>query len=68
MEFPILAYLTCARVFEKAGDQERRQRSIEDGYKQLMVRAEKISDSKWRKVYLMEVFENQEINLFAKMK
>jgi hypothetical protein len=61
MEFPILAYLTCARVYEKTGDQERRQKSIEDGYKQLMERAEKISDPEWRRVYLEEVQENQEI-------
>ena len=62
MEFPILAYLTCARVYEKTGDQERRQKSIEDGYKQLMERAEKISDPEWRKLYLEEVQENQEID------
>jgi len=61
MEFPILAYLTCARVYEKTGDQERRQRSIEDGYKQLMERADKISDTEWRKVYLEDVRENYKI-------
>jgi hypothetical protein len=61
MEFPILAYLTCARIYGKTGDQERRQKSIEDGYKQLMERAEKISDLEWRTVYLEEVRENQVI-------
>jgi len=61
MEFPILAFLTCARVFEGAGDQERRQKSIEDGYKQLMERAEKISDAEWRKIFLKEIQENIKI-------
>ena len=59
MEFPILAYLTCARVYEKAGDQERRQKSIEDGYKQLMERAEKISNVDWKRVYFEDIQENQ---------
>jgi predicted ATPase/class 3 adenylate cyclase len=58
MEFPILAYLTCARVFEQTGDDERRWLSIEKGYEQLMERAEKISDPEWRKIYLEEVQEN----------
>ena len=59
MEFPILAYLTCARVYEKTGDQERRQRSIEDGYKQMMERAEKISNVDWKRVYFEDIQENQ---------
>jgi class 3 adenylate cyclase/tetratricopeptide (TPR) repeat protein len=58
MEFPILAYLTCARVFEQIGDEERRRESIEKGYQQLMERAAKISDPRWRKIYLEEVQEN----------
>ena len=61
MEFPILAYLTCARVFEGSGDQERRQKVIEEGYKQLMARADKISDPEWREVFLEKLIENQEI-------
>jgi tetratricopeptide (TPR) repeat protein len=59
MEFPILAYVTCASVFEKTGDEERRQKSIEKGMQQLMEMAEKISDARWRKVYLEQVPEHQ---------
>ncbi|MCJ7661095.1 MAG: AAA family ATPase [Anaerolineales bacterium] len=61
MEFSILAYLTCARVFEKSGDQERRQKTIDDGYQQLMERAEMISDQEWRNVFLEKVPEHLKI-------
>jgi class 3 adenylate cyclase/tetratricopeptide (TPR) repeat protein len=61
MEFPTLAYLTCARVFEQTGDEERRRESIEKGYQQLMERAEKISDPEWRKIFLKEVSENHDL-------
>ena len=59
MEFPILAYVTCAWVFERTGDEERRQKSIEKGMQQLMEMAGKISDARWRKVYLEQVPEHQ---------
>jgi tetratricopeptide (TPR) repeat protein len=61
MEFPILAYLTCARIFEQTGDDERRRQSIEKGYQQLMERAEKISDPEWKKTYLEQVSEHRTI-------
>lgn len=61
MEFPTMAYLTCGRIFEQTGDEERRRESIEKGCQQLMERAEKISDSDWRKIYLEEVPENYSI-------
>jgi class 3 adenylate cyclase/tetratricopeptide (TPR) repeat protein len=65
MEFPILAYVTCASVFEKTGDEERRQKSIEKGMQQLMEMAEKISDARWRKVYLEQVPEHNNVLLLA---
>jgi hypothetical protein len=58
LEFPILAYLTCARVFEKTGDQERRQKSIQSGHRQLLKRVNKISDPSWEKTYLENITEN----------
>ncbi len=61
LEFPCLAFLTCARIFEKAGDQERRQKSIEDGYKHLMERAEKISDPEWKEVFCEKIHEHNEL-------
>jgi hypothetical protein len=61
MEFPILAYLTCARVFEQIGDKERRLKVIEEGYKQLMARSEKISDPEWRMIFLDKIIENKNL-------
>jgi hypothetical protein len=61
MEFPTLSYLTCAKVFEGTGDEERRRDSIEKGYQQLIERAEKISDPVWKRTYLKEVSENNSI-------
>ena len=61
MEFPVWAYVTCAQVFEEDGDDERMQQSIEDGYRELMERAEKIGDPEWRKTYLEEVPEHNEL-------
>jgi hypothetical protein len=61
MEFPTLSYLTCVKVFEGTGDEERRRDSIEKGYQQLMERAEKISDPEWRKVFIEEVSENHDL-------
>jgi len=59
MEFPILAYLTCARIFERLEDQERRQQSIEDGYMVLMEHAKKINKHEWRKTYLEDIQEHK---------
>ncbi len=61
MEFLILAYLTCAEVFEKIGDDHRRRKCVEEGYQQLMNRAEKISDPNWKKNYIQEVPEHFDI-------
>jgi class 3 adenylate cyclase/tetratricopeptide (TPR) repeat protein len=65
MEFPILAYLTCARIFEQTGDEERRRESIEKGHQQLMERAEVISDLEWRKTFLESLPENQGIRIIS---
>jgi hypothetical protein len=64
MEFPILAYLTCARVFEGSGDQERRQEVIGKGYQQLLTRAQKISNKEWRELFLHKLIENHQLNIF----
>lgn len=52
LEFPILAYLTCARTFGAAGEQEAEARVIQSGYQNLIKRADLISDPDWRKTYL----------------
>jgi len=58
MEFPVWAYLTCAEVFKKTGDEERRRKSIEDGYILMMNRAQKFSDPNWKRNYIEEVPEH----------
>ncbi|UCE00910.1 MAG: tetratricopeptide repeat protein [Chloroflexota bacterium] len=58
MEFPTLAYLTCARVCDELGDGERRRKIIKEGYQQLMERAEKISDLQWKMAFVGGIPEN----------
>ncbi|MGB3700147.1 MAG: hypothetical protein WA997_02660, partial [Anaerolineales bacterium] len=61
----ILAYLTCARICEKLGDQERRQQIIANGHEQLMKRAEKISDPEWKNVFLEQLPENHQLTVMV---
>ncbi len=61
MEFPILAYLTCADVFEVAGDLDTVQEVVMSGYRELMERANKISDVTWRDFYKENVPEHRAI-------
>jgi tetratricopeptide (TPR) repeat protein len=68
MEFPILAYLTCAEVFQAAGEANRYQAALEAGYRDLMERAEKISDPEWRDSYLLNIPEHiKTIRLYEMM-
>ncbi len=61
MELPILAYKSCADVFE-ANDQSLQARVvILAGYNELMERAAKISDSGWRESYTENVPEHTAI-------
>jgi tetratricopeptide (TPR) repeat protein len=59
MEFPVWAYQTCARVFEDLGDESKSRTAIEGGYRELMSRADKISDAEWRKSFVENIPENQ---------
>lgn len=61
MEFPILAYLTCADLFAAVGEAERSQAAIETGYRELLDRAEKIGDQAWRISFLENVPEHRVI-------
>lgn len=58
LEFPIQAYQTCANVFEELGDEEKAQDAIKRGYREIISRAEKISDTEWRESFLENVPEN----------
>lgn len=62
MEFPIWAYLTCARVFQAVGEKDASQSALEVGYRELHARAGKISDPGWRKSFLENIPEHKEIS------
>jgi len=61
MEFPILAYQTCADVFDKSGASEKAAMALQAGFRTLMERADKISDPTWRKSFLENVPEHRAI-------
>jgi tetratricopeptide (TPR) repeat protein len=58
VELPILAYLTCDRVFAASGQPERAAAAQAHGRAELMARAGKISDPAWRQSYLENVPEH----------
>ena len=48
LEFPVLAFLTCAQVFQAAGD-VRAATAAQHGHRYLIERADKLSDPEWRR-------------------
>jgi tetratricopeptide (TPR) repeat protein len=61
MEFPVLAYLTCADLFANIGDLGRSRTAVEKGYREVLDRAEKIGDPAWRNFFLEKVPEHRAI-------
>jgi len=61
MEFPLLAYETCADVFTATGQASLASRVIEAGYHELMARAGRISLLEWRRSFLERVPEHRRI-------
>lgn len=61
MEFPTWAYLTCALVFQAAGETDRFRTAVSTGIAQLIEKADKISSPEWRKSYLENVPEHRAI-------
>ena len=59
MEFPILAYQTCADIFEALDDTQNTFVMVRSGYLDLMERAGKISDLTWRQSFLENVPEHR---------
>lgn len=59
MEFPILAFTTCAQTFTALKDLHLAQEALALGYRQLMQRADRITDPAWRAAYLENVPENR---------
>ncbi len=60
LEFPILAYLTCADIFT-AGDQALAGRVLETGFQDLTRRAGNISDPDLRQAYLHGIPEHKQL-------
>jgi class 3 adenylate cyclase/tetratricopeptide (TPR) repeat protein len=58
MEFPILAYQTCAITFEQCAQQQQKAEALHLGYAMLMDNARRISEPNWRQVYLHQIPEH----------
>jgi hypothetical protein len=58
LEFPILAFESCAAIFERAGNTQAYRDTVETGYRELMDWAQKISKSDWQDSYLHNVEEH----------
>jgi class 3 adenylate cyclase/tetratricopeptide (TPR) repeat protein len=61
IELPTLCYQTCADLFDALGDPETSRAAVEAGYRDLMARAEKISDRDWRQSFLDNIPEHRAI-------
>lgn len=59
LEFPLLAFESCALVFESTGDMPALQATVKASYRELTERAERISDDQWRNSYLHNVPEHR---------
>ncbi len=59
LEFPILAYLTCARVYAAVGDHAAAEAARVAGLRELTLAADKISDAAWRRSFLDSVPEHR---------
>lgn len=58
LEFPILAYQSCAMLFDATGDAALRHQAVQAGVHELRSRAARISDPEWRRIYLEEIPEH----------
>ena len=59
MEFPVRAYLTCADAFAALGESKMSCAAVEEGYHELIRRADKISNADWRASFLDNVQEHR---------
>jgi tetratricopeptide (TPR) repeat protein len=59
MEFPIRAYQTCAEILNALGESEKSRAAVEEGYRELIQRAEKISNIEWGRSFLENVPEHR---------
>jgi len=61
LEFPILAYLSCGKVYAAQGEDTRTEKVIEAGNLKLKQLSDKINDPELRSSFLQNVPEHQEI-------
>jgi tetratricopeptide (TPR) repeat protein len=61
MEFPVLAYESCADAFSAIGQTSLARRAVGAGYGELLIRAGRISLPEWRKSFLEQVPEHYRI-------
>jgi predicted ATPase len=59
LEFPGLAYLTCAQVFKMLGDAQTAAAAVQAGCMYLIERANQLSDPEWRQSFLENIPENR---------
>ena len=57
----MLGYQTCADLFDALGEGEQARAAVQAGHRELMARAEKISDPEWRRPFLGDVPEHPTI-------
>ncbi len=62
LEFPTLAYLTCANIFSQTGESELADQAVQQGQHDLQQRAGRISDAEWRQSFLQNVPEHYAIH------
>lgn len=58
LEFPSLAFESCALVLANTGDQSAYRAAVKAGHDELLERAQKISDGEWRNSFLSNVPEH----------
>ena len=61
LEFPLLAFESCARIFEATADEAALRAAVEAGHRELMQRAARISDPEWRQSFLQNVPEHHDL-------
>ena len=61
LELPILAYLTCAQVFQALGDDGQLHLTLQSGRAELQARLSRIREAAWRETFLEAIPEHGEL-------
>ena len=61
LELPVLAYLTCIKIFDTLGDTVGVEHVRKEAYSVIQDRLAMIDEPDWRKVYLESIPENREL-------